>query len=342
MNVSALHGVETLIDDTNGEPIMVKENAVEVCEAEPELLTSSITSANGLLMLNENALEVCEAEPTLSPSPPAETSVRSEEPSASVVEHTSISEKSLAEEVEPVSPLEAAGEERVSEDVHTTPEEPPVATEEDLQESAADSTTVHAAVEPASEVVAEEITENHDSAEVVTSQVQDNAVIAENGHATPIDLKDERPDEVVETEPASVEVSALANGEPEEPAKEEVAVEEENVIEEVEAKEEPVAEHVITEDAVAQEEVVAQEETVPKVEVVEPLMAEAHMQSLVNTNVDSEHLVLLTSSSETCVADPQLDGEFGNGEPVSFMHNEQLAEHEIAPVTESVPEVRPE
>ena len=55
MNVSALHGVETLIDDTNGEPIMVKENAAEVCEAEPELLTSSITSANGLLMLNENA-----------------------------------------------------------------------------------------------------------------------------------------------------------------------------------------------------------------------------------------------------------------------------------------------
>ncbi|KAF7791216.1 hypothetical protein EIP86_002230 [Pleurotus ostreatoroseus] len=346
VNVSALHGVETLIDDTNGEPIMVTENAVEVCEAEPELLTSSITSANGLLMLNENALEVCEAEPTLSPSPSAETSVQSEEISASiVVEHTSVAEESLVEEVEPVSATDAAEEERVSEDAHTTPEEPPVVTEEESHEAAVEPTTGHAAVEATYEVIVEETAQNHDSVEeVVASQVEDKTLVLENGDAVPTDQKDEQPDEVVEAEPASAEVSALANGAPEEQAaaKEEIAVEEDSTVEEVEAKEEAAVEHVSTEDAAAQEEVVAQEETAaqevaaPKAEVVEPLMAEADMLSLANANVDSEHLVLLTSSSETCIADPQLDGEFGNGEAVSFMHSEQPTEHEIAPATEEI------
>lgn len=312
MNISALHGVETLIGDTNGEPIMLKENVLETCVADPEVLAHSSTTANGLLMLNENALEVCEAEPTVAPSPKitAEELAGHEEVAVPVVEEAAVVEELHAEEAAPAHISEVTVDDHATEETHAVPEELAAVVEQHAYTVTEETEPVHASVEPAAELTVEEVEKhesveeavtNHDE-EAVTSHSEEHVVVLENGNALHAESKDELSSEALdEIKPAAAEVPESVHGQ--------------------------------------------QEEQTAAFEATDFPSFQGKENGTVNAHVvseESEQLVLLTSSSETCLADPQADGEFQfqNGDATSFSQNGRVEENPFDdPPEENVSEV---
>ncbi|KAJ3552185.1 hypothetical protein NM688_g4289 [Phlebia brevispora] len=265
---SALEDAQTLIADGEERPIVLTENTLEVCEADPEIIPSSTTSAGGLLMLSENALEVCEAEPVLpSPKIPAEA-LREEEHAAPelVHEESQVVEESGIHAAEVAS--SPAEDDTQASLEHVVPEQQIVATVKGSPE-VVELVHVTDIVEPPQETVVVE-SEKHESVEEASEPV-----VQEN---------------------ESVEVSKTVE------------------VEQLEANIEQSA--VITESEQSAEELVEvvqehNKQNVLPAEIADPVAETTPFTSIEGLmSTGPGHLVLLSSSDETCLADPQPGEEF--------------------------------